>query len=181
MEDIIIEGLDYALDFVLAATVGIAAFLAAQYFISQYQETIYQWIKKNLAGHPDVQRVALRAMQANHHVKKAIRVKVGETVYVLTQMLGIKKDTRTAETMTRPVVSVPTESTTRVLTAEELARYAGGTFIAKSGATEAELLEQGLVPEKAARGMGLIDKNGDVKGLHEICSESKLLDLRQAA
>lgn len=177
MEEILVDIAEIAFDAALTAVVGVSAFLAAHFFISTYRETIYSWVKSRLQFYPGVQRVVIRALKANYHVDQAVRVKVGNAVYVVTEMLGVTS-ANTAAKMTSSQASVPDSATTRVLTPEELARFTNGTVTVSHSDSEATLISKGCMPEKAARGMGLIDKNGKVKGMHEVCSNQQVMAMR---
>lgn len=180
MEEIFIEGLEVVGDLLVAATVGIVAAVAAHLFISKYEETIRVWVGKNLRNHPGVVRVVVRALQVNHHLNKAVRVRINNAVYVLVQMLGVKSS-KVAEAMTSPTVNIPQHEETTILSPEQLARFSGYTISVSQNESEESLLQKGLLPEKAARGMGLIDKQATVKGMYEVCGESKVMELRQTA
>lgn len=177
MEEILVDIAEIAFDAALTAVVGLGAFLAAQLFISKYRESIYSWVKERLWIYPGVQRVAIRALKANYHAEQAIRVKVGNNVYVLTEMLGIKSG-NTAVKMTSPQISVPDSATTRVLTLEEIKEKTKGKVVVSPSDSEETLLRKGYVPENVARGMGLIDKNGKVKGMHVVCSNQQVMAMR---
>lgn len=186
MEEILVDVGEFVLDTALAAVVGIFALVAAQLFISRYREKIYDWVKSRLHSYPGVQRVALSALQANYKVGqsikeggRAIKVKVGNAVYVVTQMLGIKSGS-SAVVMSDVRVNAPDSVTSRELTPEELARYSSYALIVSEGDTEDTLLNKGLVPEKVARGMGIVDKKGNIKGIHEVCSQQKVQELLYA-
>ncbi|MBE6410198.1 MAG: hypothetical protein IJB89_08540 [Akkermansia sp.] len=179
MEEILIDVGEFLVDAAFAAVVGVAAGIVAQFFISKYRETIYGWVASRLKGHPGVQRVALRALHSNYQAEQAIRVKIGNAVYVVTQMLGIKSGSQ-AVVMSDVKVDAPASVVTRELTPEELARYSSYALNVSASDTEETLLRKGLVPEKVARGMGIIDKKGKVKGLHEVCSQEKVQELLYA-
>lgn len=179
MDEFIIDIADIVFDAALAAVVGIGAFVAAQLFIGKYRETIYSWVRSRLKSYPGVQRVVFRALKANYHTEQAIRVKVGNAIYVVTEMLGVKSG-NTATKMTNLQASVPDSATTRILTPEELKQFSGGTVDVSQSDSEETLLRKGCMPEKAAIGMGLIDKKGKVKGMHEVCNEQQLMAMRNA-
>lgn len=143
--------------FTLAA--GAVALAAAKYYAHKYRDTLYNWVQSRLANHPSVRRVFLRALQINYRSCEAIKTTIKGKVYILAQLVGVNSS-KHSEVLATP--SLPkSESTVRDL-------------------SEDELLRMGFIPEKVAKGMGLIDKNGNIKGMHEVCSESKVMELKMA-
>ena len=138
---------------------GAVAFIAAQFFVNKYKDALFDRVHKLLPNHPNVRRVMLSALKANHCSCEAIKLVINKTVYVLTQFVGVNASKQT-EALTTPV-PLSTDTSVRNLSDEEL-------------------LKLGYIPEKVAKGMGLIDKAGNIKAMHEICNESKVLELRNA-
>ena len=179
MEDVIIDIALGAAGAVAGFAVSMAAGFAAQWFLSKYQDTIQDWVKKNLIGHPSVTRVVVMAQQLSHHTKRAVKVKIGDAVYVLARMIGVRTD-GTTERMTNPGFGEIKVESTRELTPEEIARYTGGRCQINENESESSLLQKGLIPEKVAVGMKLVDKEGNAAGAYSLCDSRQLQDLRSA-
>ena len=171
---------DELIEFVIGAAVGVAAAIATQWFLNKYQADIQNWVKNNLVGHPAVTRVVLRAQHAFYHSKKAVKVLVGKAVYVLARMVGVKEDGTTENMTDSGVISAPDIVSTRPLTPEEIAILTGGRCNVSETESQQSLLQKGLLPEKVAVGMKLIDKEGNIAESYTICDSAKLEAMRMA-
>ena len=179
MEDVIVDIALGAAGAVAGIAVSMVASLAAQWFLSKYQDTIRNWVKKNLIGHPSVTRVVVMAQQFSHHTKRAVKVKIGNAVYVLARMIGVRTDGKTERMTDTGLGEIMIEST-RELSPEEIARLTGGRCQINENESESSLLQKGLIPEKVAVGMKLVDKEGNAGNAYSLCDSRQLQDLRSA-
>lgn len=172
MEDLLIE-------VVIGAVAGVAAGIATQWFLNKYQNEIQNWVKSNLAGHPAVTRVVIKAQQLSHNTKKVVKVIVRGSVYVLARMIGVRAD-GTMERMTDSGMSDITIVETRPMTPEQIAILTGGQCKIEENESETSLLQKGFVPEKVAVGMKIVDKDGYAAESYTICDSRKLAAMRMA-
>lgn len=172
MEDLLIE-------VVIGAVAGVAAGIATQWFLNKYQNEIQNWVKSNLAGHPAVTRVVIKAQQLSHNTKKVVKVIVRGSVYVLARMIGVRAD-GTMERMTDSGMSDITIVETRPMTPEQIAILTGGQCKLEENESETSLLQKGFVPEKVAVGMKIVDKDGYAAESYTICDSRKLAAMRMA-
>ena len=170
---------DFLIDFVIGAAAGVAAGIATQWFLNKYQNEIQNWVKANLAGHPAVTRVIIKAQQLSHNTKKVVKIIVGGTVYVLARMIGVRPDGTTVR-LTNSGIGDITIVETHPMTPEQIARLTGGQCKIEEDESETSLLQKGFVPEKVAVGMKIIDKNGCAAESYTICDSRKLAAMRMA-
>lgn len=183
MEDVIIEVLGDLAEFLLISAVGLGAFIAAQFFINQYKDAIFEMLRGSLKEHPNVKTIVMAVVQKN---EQAVSHYINGSRYFATRFLGIPTGSNTT------AGAVEIRSSVRKLSMNEMEREGllsgirnGHVSDAQQhtlkGLTEEELLELGLIPEKVAKGKRLIDKDGNIKGAATICSEQEVLRMRDAA
>lgn len=142
------DGEGEVLDIIIQAALGLGAFVTTQYFLHKYKDALYDWAHSYMKDSPGVRRVFLRAVKLNADTCKVYKKIYNKTTYVFVQLMGLNEDTKQLEPIS-PHKVPDIETSTRSL-------------------TEAELVRMGFIPEKTAKGMSLINENGDVAKVHEL-------------